>query len=956
MENRIDQYLRWLTESQEIGHQVVFGTVLPGKPPVWSEPEKPLLPHIRTMLQACGILQLYRHQARALDLIRDRRHVVTATPTASGKSLIYNLPVLEKILQQPGAKALYLFPLKALGQDQLRAFRKMAGCLPGKKPSAEVYDGDTTAYRRKRIRQSPPDVVISNPEMLHLSLLAHHHRWESFLSRLEMVVVDEVHTYRGILGSHMAQVFRRLKRICAGYGAFPGFIFSSATVADPGKLSTQLTGLNVCEVTESGAPRGRQHVVFVNPAQGPARSAVILLKAAMALGLRTIAYTQSRKLAELIALWSSDRSDANIDGISAYRSGFLPEERRQIESRLSEGGLKAVVTTSALELGIDIGDLDVCILAGYPGTVVSTLQRGGRVGRSGRDSVLILVAGEDALDQYLMRNPKELMERDPEEAVVNPYNTSILDRHIVCAAAEIPLQTDEPYVCEPPVQKRISALILAGDLLASADGKICYARKKNPHREVDLRGAGSRFRILDRASGESIGEIDGFRAFRETHPGAIYLHRGKTYRVEDLEWDKATVWVSEARVDYYTRVRSRKETEILEVLETRTVWGTTAALGRLKITDWVTGYEKWQTRRHQPLQIIPLTLPPQVFETEGFWFRIPAEVKQETEAGRLHFMGGIHAVEHAAIGVFPLLVMADRNDLGGISTPFHPQTGGAAVFIYDGIPGGAGLSAQAFRRAEKLFSLTFDLIRTCPCENGCPACVHSPRCGSGNRPIDKGAALFLLDRLDRLGKTGNGVPEPEPIPAIAQSMAPKRAPVIRMGNFGVLDLETRRSAEEVGGWHQAERMGVSCVVLYDSATDSFLEFLQEQIPDLIEHLRRLDLVVGFNINRFDYRVLSGCSDFPFRSLPTLDMLERIHGRLGYRLSLNHLAQVTLGRPKSADGLQALRWWKEGRLREILDYCRMDVEITRDLFVFGRDRGYLLFNNKAGVTVRVPVDW
>ncbi len=442
-QSKIGDFLDSLTVSQSLGSQVVFQTVLPATPPDWAEPEKPWPEPIRSLLKATGFENLYRHQARAIDFVRNNRHVIVATPTASGKTLVYDLPVLEHFLTDPDFTALYIFPLKALAQDQLQTFEAFAAHLEPSRPTAAIYDGDTSAYRRKCIREAPPNVVLTNPDMVHLSFLAHHRKWAPFLARLHMVVVDEVHTYRGIMGSHVAQIFRRFERICRHYGASPTFVFSSATVANPAQLTRQLTGLEVITIDKSSAPRGRRHLVFLNPMLGPARAAIVLLKAALEKGLRTIVYTQSRKLTELIALWARNESGAFAERISAYRAGLLPEERRDIEARLANGDLLAVITTSALELGIDIGDLDLCLLVGYPGSVISTWQRGGRVGRSGQDSALILIAGEDALDQYFMRNPRDFIDREPESAVVNPFNIQIMTQHLVCAAAELTLKTDE---------------------------------------------------------------------------------------------------------------------------------------------------------------------------------------------------------------------------------------------------------------------------------------------------------------------------------------------------------------------------------------------------------------------------------------------------------------------------------------------------------------------------------
>jgi DEAD/DEAH box helicase domain-containing protein len=464
--------------------------------------------------------------------------------------------------------------------------------------------------------------------------------------------------------------------------------------------------------------------------------------------------------------------------------------------------------------------------------------------------------------------------------------------------------------------------------------------------------------IVDRESGDIIGSVDRFRAFHEAYPGAVYIHRGIHYVIRDLDLEKNTAYAGKDRVHYFTRARSGKVTEILEIKAQKTVWSTRIALCRLKVTETVTGYEKKLIKGQRLLGVFPLDLPPQVFETEGIFIEIPIEIQKQCEDRQVHFMGGIHAMEHAAIGILPLLVMTDRNDLGGISIPFHPQLGKGAVFVYDGFPGGVGLSRQAFERSELLLEKTLDVIDTCACETGCPACVHSPKCGSGNRPIDKVAACEILQSLKAgNGKQAvyqnNGVVAIQPI-GIHDSQT---AYVVKsVARFGVLDLETRRSADEVGGWANASRMGVSCVVLYDSKTDRFHEYLGEELDALSDHLKQLDLVVGFNIKRFDYMVLKGNSSFDFHSLPTLDMLAEIHKTLGYRLSLDHLAENTLGQKKSADGLTALVWWKEGKIREIIDYCRKDVLITRDLYHFGIKHRYLLFKNKAGLKVRVPVSF
>ncbi|MFC1877842.1 DEAD/DEAH box helicase [Thermodesulfobacteriota bacterium] len=970
----IREYVQSLKASKRLGGQVVFHKVIPEEPAAWGEPMEDWPGTIGQMLRDADIQKLFAHQARAIDLVRAGENVVVATPTASGKILIYNLMVMERFLVRPDSKALFLFPLKALAQDQLLNLNKFTASLEGRRPTAAIYDGDTSSWHRKRIRERPPNVIMTNPEMLHLSFLPHHARWASFFSGLETVVVDEVHTYRGLLGSHMSQVFRRLQRICRHYHSSPAFIFNSATVANPNQLAEQLTDLEVRTVRNNGSPKGKRHILFIDPMDSPAQTAILLLKAALRRNLRTIVYTQSRKMAELIAIWAGTQAGEYADRISAYRAGFLPEERREIESKLSRGELLAVISTSALELGIDIGDLDLCLLVGYPGTIVSTWQREGRVGRSGQESAMILVAGEDALDQYFMRNPEDFIQRSPEAAVVNPFNPNILARHVACAANELPLSKSESYMQTREVVEAVAILETGGELLRSGKGDQWFSSRKAPHRRVHLRGAGNPYAIIDSSDGQNKGEIDGLRVFKETHPGAVYLHKGATYLVDTLDLDTNTVRVTQTKVDYYTRARSHKNTEIMTTYDEKQVAGTRVSTGKLKVTEQVTGYDRWRIRGRKLINRVPLDLPEQTFETDGIWFEIPSGVQAEVESRYLHFMGGIHALEHAAIGMFPLIVMTDRNDLGGISIPYHSQIGAAAVFIYDGIPGGAGLCRQAFYRAKDLLDVTLKAIRTCPCESGCPSCVHSPKCGSGNRPIDKASAIFILKKLLQMTKTESSVSEPGAKPSalpgnsrgdngakeqvsstlLAGDRSHGRG--TPMKRLGVFDLETQRSAQEVGGWHRADLMKVSCAVLYDSEGQVYHEYLEKDMPRFIEHLRQYDCVVGFNIKRFDYKVLSGYSDFDFESLPTLDLLEEIHKQLGYRLSLDHLAKVTLGSKKTADGFQALRWWKQGKIREIIDYCRQDVRITWEIYCFGNENGYLLFQNKAGNTVRVPVSW
>ena len=956
----VAEYLQALKSSSRLGQQVVHHEELHEIPARFGKNRIDWPRALEDGLKQMGIETLYQHQVSATDAVRKGDNVIVATPTASGKSLIYNLPVFEQIMRSPESTALYLFPLKALAQDQLRTMQEFSSLLPEElRPAAAIYDGDTTAYQRKKLRDRPPNILITNPDMLHLSMLGYHSTWSGFFARLTHVILDEVHTYRRVFGSHMAWVLRRLKRICAYYGSTPQFILSSATVANPDELARDLLGAAATVISESGAPRAKRHFVFLNPFDSAATAASQLIESSLKRGLRTIVYTQSRKLAELVSIWTQQRLGPLADKLTSYRAGYLPEERREIETKLSEGALLGVIATSALELGIDIGDLDICILVGYPGTVMTTWQRGGRVGRKENESLIILVGLEDSLDQHFMRNPKDFFNREVESTVLNPRNKTIVKRHLICAAAEQPIKTDELLVQNNDVLEVIEELVAEASLLVTADGNYWIGARKYPHRDLNLRGTGQTFVIRNNVDSSVLGEIDFMRCFKECHPGAVYLHRGKSWLISHLDLETHEVTAVRKNVNYFTRTMGDKSTEILKTYKTAILENFRVSFGYLRVTDTVTGFQRRLVRGQKLISTEALDLPPLIFETEGLWIEIPEIIQKRLEQEQYHFMGGIHALEHGAISIFPLLVLCDRNDVGGIAHPFHEQLSQAAVFIYDGYPGGVGLARKAFEKIDELLDLTQKTIDDCPCDLGCPSCVHSPKCGSGNRPIDKQSALEILGDLlggkttvkavrQDLRETDEEFRSAGPEKKIKKIKPPAR--------YAVFDVETKRSAAEVGGWHRADRMGISVAILYESVSDSFKTYLEKDIPDLIKDLQSFELVIGFNNKRFDNKVLSAYSVFNLASLPTLDIMEVITNRLGYRLSLDRLAEHTLGVKKSANGLLALQWYKEGRIDEIISYCRHDVKITRDIFLFGLENRYLLFQNKAGSVVRVPVDF
>ena len=551
--------------------------------------------------------------------------------------------------------------------------------------------------------------------------------------------------------------------------------------------------------------------------------------------------------------------------------------------------------------------------------------------------------------------------------MLNPLNSEIMEQHLHCAAAELTITKEEFTAFPKKIRQAVEKMTWNSVLLQTSDGEEWFATRKFPQRLVHLRGGGRQLQIIRQDNGEILGDIDSGRALKECHPGAVYLHSALTWLVEKCDLENQEVLVSVFKGSYHTRPMSEKQTEILEVFTRKSYPGYGVSLGRLLVREQVTGYQKRNNRTNKLIATIPLDLPEQSFETVGLWLEIPGKTQNGMEKAKLHFMGAIHALEHAMIGMFPLLVLCDRNDIGGISCPVHFQTANAAVFIYDGYPGGVGLCDDAFSRIENLLQQTGKTVESCPCETGCPSCVHSPKCGSGNRPIDKAACLVLIKMLRKpMGArfalnnfkeiiTGDQQKSEQKVTSRTSRIKKGTGLAALPTHYGVFDLETKYSAQEVGGWHLAHKMGISVAVVYDSLLADFVTYLEGDVDRLLDHLFRLELVVGFNNRRFDNSVLAGYTNRNLNKMVVLDILEVIKSRLGYRLSLNKLAQCTLGSKKSVDGLQALKWYKEGKIEKIRHYCKKDVAITRDLMFFGLEKGYFLFQNKAGKTVRLPVD-
>ena len=945
-----------------LAHSLVHEETIPPHPERLAGGMDHLPAEVARVVAAAGVPALYSHQAEGIERAWKGEHVALATPTSSGKTLVYNAPVIASLLRDPEARALYIFPLKALEQDQFDELKTLLGRLD-RGLRVDIYDGDTTAHRRSKIKAAPPHVLITTPDMLHAALLAFHEHWASFFAALKYVVIDELHTYSGVFGSHVLHLFRRFNRVCASYGSAPTYIACSATIGNPEELASRLVNRTFHPIVENGAPSAPRHFVFLNPGESPNTLAAQLLQQSVGRSFRTIVFTRARVITELIYRWATAKRPDLRPLISSYRAGYLPEERRQIEAALNSGDLVGVVSTSALELGIDLGSLDVCILVGYPGSIVSTWQRAGRVGRSSRESLIILIASKDALDQFFMKHPGQFFGRSFEDAVVDPANPYILKSHLACAARELPLALHEAEYDLPGWRQALEELVEEGVLLQSAEGDAWYAARRRPHRLVNMRAIGEAWTICRQDTTKVIATVSGSQVYSECYDGAVYLHRGRQFLISGRDAARRRIFAREVDEPYYTRALTEKETEVLEELRSRPMPGYLAKYGRLKVSSQVVGYEKIRVGDQLVLSRHPLEAPVEHFETTGFWLELDPPFQKELRRRGFHYMGSIHAVEHAVKSLFPLLALSNRTDVGGICYPLHPQIRKGAIFIYDYYPGGIGLAEKGFVVLDRLLEMTLELVEACECEQGCPSCIHFPTCGAGNAPLDKAGCIHLLRLLS--GRRSLGV---DPLPGAGdepplfasweeeEEGGEEEEIADRGPRLAVFDLETMRSASEVGGWDKAYLMGMSVGIVWDSHLDDFSPYFENEVEALVEHLRSADLVIGFNIAGFDYSVLRGYTRFDFRQLNTLDILREVYARLSYRVSLDALAKATLNTPKSADGLQALRWYKEGRMDLIEKYCRKDVEITRDLFRHGLERGYLLFDRKDEGRMRIPVRW
>jgi DEAD/DEAH box helicase domain-containing protein len=713
-----------------------------------------------------GVRELWTHQAVAAQHAHDGRHVVVSTGTASGKSLAYQVPILTALAQDPRARALYLSPTKALGHDQLRAAHALTSQIPRLADVGPMaYDGDSPTEVRRLARERSR-WVFSNPDMIHLSLLRNHARWAVFLRNLRYIVVDECHYYRGVFGSNVAMVLRRLLRLAARYSGSPTVIFASATTASPGETAAELIGQTVVEVTEDGSPQGARTVALWEPPLrtdvtgengAPVRrtagsEAARLMADLVGEGARTLTFVRSRRGAEVTALGArarlEERAPHLVDRVASYRAGYLAEDRRALERALADGQLLGVATTNALELGVDIAGLDAVVLAGFPGTVASFWQQAGRSGRRGQSALIVLIARDDPLDTYLVHHPSALLDRPVERVVIDPTNPYVQGPQLLCAATELPLDDAEVRLWGA---EAVAATLVEDGLLRHRSGRYFPAPDVDPHPAVDIRGAGGQVAIVESETGRLLGGVGAGQAPAQVHPGAVYLHQGETYLVDALHLEDGVAFVHAEDPGYTTFARERTDIAVTGEGERIDLGDVTLGLVPVDVSHTVVGYLR-RTMGGEVIDFVELTMPTQTLSTVAVMYSITPELLEANGIEPQQTPGALHAAEHAAIGLLPLVASCDRSDIGGLSTAIGPEDGLPTVFVYDGHPGGAGFAERGFRRAATWLGATADAIEACECPNGCPSCVQSPKCGNGNDPLDKtGAVRVLRTVLTRLG-------------------------------------------------------------------------------------------------------------------------------------------------------------------------------------------------------------
>ncbi|MEO6958288.1 MAG: DEAD/DEAH box helicase [Antricoccus sp.] len=715
-----------------------------------------------------GIAQPWTHQVRAAQLAHDGESIVIATGTATGKSLGYQLPILSALLDQPRARALYISPTKALGHDQLRSVRQLEVDEGGARGiRVASYDGDTVPEERNWAREYSR-WIFTNPDMLSRSILPRHRDWMMFLRRLQFVVIDEAHLYRGIFGSHVAHVLRRLRRICARYGASPTFILASATSRDPAASASRLIGMPCAAVIDSDAPHGERTIALWEPPlttltgengapvrRGAPTEVARLMADLLIDGHRTLAFVQSRRSAEVVALQCQehlrDAGAYELAGqVAAYRAGYLPDERRALESALSTGAIRGAAATTALELGIDIAGLDAVLVAGFPGTLASLWQQFGRAGRRQQSALAVFVARDDPLDTYLVHHPAAIFARPIEATVIDPDNRYVLAPQLQCAAYELPI-TDADVAELFGGEAACEVLAASPGIRRRPDGWY-WTGQERPL--VQIRGTGGTIALVETSTGRMIGTVDETAAHSSTFAGAVYLHRGETWIVDELDLEDRVAFLHSDNPDYATYSQQQTDLQLLSIIDSRTIASGEIAFVEVEVRNQVMSYQRRRISSNEVIDQMPLDLPRRDLRTKAvMWTLAQAELDRlavlfgSVEALMGALPGSLHAAEHASIGLLPLVATCDRWDIGGVSTALHADTALPTVFVYDGHPGGAGFAAKGYENVEEWLHATYEAIKSCSCSSGCPSCIQSPKCGNGNDPLDKAGALIILHSL-----------------------------------------------------------------------------------------------------------------------------------------------------------------------------------------------------------------
>ena len=749
----ISEIINKIKRDNHYTNQIVKIFDMSGEEPGKADIPDDISSRIKNYLFSRGIDKLYSHQLQTIKLVREGRNVILTTATATGKTLAFNIPILDLLFKNNASTALYLYPTKALARDQ---GEKLADII-GERFSFGVYDGDTDRSSRIFLRKYGR-IIISNPDLLHAGILPKHTNWARFFSKLKFVVVDEAHYYSGILGSHMAEIMRRLRRIAHNYGSFPQFILASATIDNPEEFSFSLVGERFIQVGGFNLPENRKAFAIFNPAvvdkklnirRSSYKEAVWVLKLLIENNVRTIAFSRSRQGAELITKYlKSALSRDKRELVSTYRAGYLKSERRAIEKKLKSGELLGVVATNALELGIDIGGLDATVIVGYPGTISSLFQQSGRSGREG-ESVTIFITSSNPIDQYFVKDPNYIFKKHFESVTINPDNYYVLVPHLKCAAYELPIemQADSEYFGQKSMG--IARDYEREGIFDRRSNRFYYALRDYPAAKISIRGSGSQdVELVDMDTDKIMERISVRRAVEETFKGAVYLHHAETYLVQELNLRDKFALLKKMYMNYYTDSLSIHKIEVLNTINRKNTCGIDLHFGSVLVSERVIGFVRKQYGSDQKIAAEEVDLPEMQFETKAFWFTLTEDMEKAVINSGEEIPGTIHAVEHLLVAMMPLVVVCDRNDVGGVSHPLHPDTMRPTIFVYDGVEGGVGLSEKGFEKFEELVSAAYKAVATCPCEDGCPSCIFSPKCGNDNKPLSKKGAVILLGDMN----------------------------------------------------------------------------------------------------------------------------------------------------------------------------------------------------------------